>query len=331
MSDKIKLISELESLVTTLDPGINAAKLRIRAEEVIDKYSVASRTFSDLQNDLADNIRLFISSKRIEGLSELTLGGYAQELSLFNDFIQKPTVNISTSDIRRYIASNDALKQSTNSKKLSVLKSFFAWLVDEEVITRNPTSKIRTLKQSKRLPKALTSGELEAVRDGCISLRERALVEVLYSTGCRLSEIINVKTDDIDWTTGSTKVIGKGDKERVVYLNAKAQYHLRKYLEERRYNEDYCEYLFSTQRRPYRQLRNKSVQDIVEKIGKRTGLSTKLHPHKFRHTMATLAIDNGIELGDLQQLLGHSSSNTTLRYITVSEERKHSAHKRFII
>lgn len=331
MSDKIKLISELESLVTTLDPEINVTKLRIRAEEVIDKYSVASRTFSDLQNDLSDNIRLFISSKRIEGLSDITLGGYAQELALFNDFIQRPTVNVSTSDIRRYIASNDALKQSTNSKKLSVLKSFFAWLVDEEVITRNPTSKIRTLKQSKRLPKALTSGELEAVRDGCISLRERALVEVLYSTGCRLSEIINVKTDDVDWTTGSTKVIGKGDKERVVYLNAKAQYHLRKYLEERRYNEDYCEYLFTTQRRPYRQLRNKSVQDIVEKIGKRAGLSTKLHPHKFRHTMATLAIDKGIELGDLQQLLGHSSSNTTLRYVTVSEERKHSAHKRFII
>lgn len=331
MSDKIKLISELESLVTTLDPEINVTKLRIRAEEVIDKYSVASRTFSDLQNDLSDNIRLFISSKRIEGLSDITLGGYAQELALFNDFIQRPTVNVSTSDIRRYIASNDALKQSTNSKKLSVLKSFFAWLVDEEVITRNPTSKIRTLKQSKRLPKALTSGELEAVRDGCISLRERALVEVLYSTGCRLSEIINVKTDDVDWTTGSTKVIGKGDKERVVYLNAKAQYHLRKYLEEKRHNEDYCEYLFTTQRRPYRQLRNKSVQDIVEKIGKRAGLSTKLHPHKFRHTMATLAIDKGIELGDLQQLLGHSSSNTTLRYVTVSEERKHSAHKRFII
>lgn len=330
MSDAAKMINDLEVIVSVLNPNTDSIKLKIRLEEVLDRYNIETKTTEQLKADLIDNIRLYISSKRLEGLSDLTLSDYYRELVMFEFFVDKPTVQITTSDIRRYLASNDSVMASTNGKKLSVIKSFFTWLVDEEIILRNPSSRIRQMKQPKRLPKALTAIELEQLREACESLRERAIVEVMYSTGCRLSEISNMKRKAINWSNSSLKVIGKGDKERVVYINPKARYHLERYLEECEESENECEHLFSTERRPYRQLQNKSIQDIISKISSRTTIDKKVTPHVFRHTMATLAMENGIELGDLQQLLGHESANTTLRYASVSEERKYNAHKRFV-
>lgn len=330
MSDAAKMINDLEVIVSVLNPNTDSVKLKIRLEEVLDRYNIETKTTEQLKADLLDKIRLYISSKRLEGLSDLTLSDYYRELVMFEFFVNKPTVQITTSDIRRYLASNDSVMASTNGKKLSVIKSFFTWLVDEEIILRNPSSRIRQMKQPKRLPKALTATELEQLREACESLRERAIVEVMYSTGCRLSEISNMKRKAINWSNSSLKVIGKGDKERIVYINPKARYHLERYLEECEESENECEHLFSTERRPYRQLQNKSIQDIISKISSRTTIDKKVTPHVFRHTMATLAMENGIELGDLQQLLGHESANTTLRYASVSEERKHNAHKRFV-
>ena len=330
MSDATKMINDLEVIVSVLNPNTDSMKLKIRLEEVLDRYNIEAKTTEQLKADLLDNIRLYISSKRLEGLSDLTLSDYYRELVMFEFFVGKPTVQINTSDIRRYLASNDSVMASTNGKKLSVIKSFFTWMVDEEIILRNPSARIKQMKQPKRLPKALTAIELEQLREACGSLRERAIVEVMYSTGCRLSEISNMKRKAINWSNSSLKVIGKGDKERVVYLNPKARYHLDKYLEECEESENECEYLFSTERRPYRQLQNKSIQDVISKISSRTTIDKKVTPHVFRHTMATLAMENGIELGDLQQLLGHESADTTLRYASVSEERKYHAHKRFV-
>lgn len=330
MTDTARILNDLEVVITTIEPAIDGVKLKIRLEEIIERYVVKTKTSAELEDDLLDNIRLYISSKRLEGLSELTLEDYYRELIGFEFFVGKPTVQVSTSDIRKYLASNDGVMMSTNAKKLSVIKGFFTWLVDEEITLRNPAARIKQMKQPKRLPKALTATELEQLREGCTSLRERALIETAYSTGCRLSEIAGMTRNGIDWGNGSMRVIGKGDKERVVYLNPKAKYHVKQYLEECGYGDNDCEYLFSTERRPYRQLKNKSIQDIVEKIAKRTKVEKKVTPHVFRHTMATLAMENGIELGDLQQLLGHESANTTLRYAKVSEERKHHAHKRFV-
>lgn len=330
MSDAARIMNDLEVIITMLNPGVDGVKLKVRLEEVIDQYNIETKTDEQMKADLLGNIRLYISSKRLEGLSELTLGDYYRELVGFEFFVDKSTVQITTSDIRRYLASNDTVMASTNSKKLSVIKSFFTWMVDEEIILRNPAARIKQMKQPKRLPKALTAIELEQLREACLSLRERAMIEVMYSTGCRLSEVANMTRKGIDWTSGSISVIGKGDKERVVYLNPKAKYHMEKYLEECLYAENDCEYLFTTERRPYRQLQNKSIQNVIEKVSKRTNIEKKVTPHIFRHTMATLAMENGIELGDLQQLLGHSNPSTTLRYAEVSEERKHHAHKRFV-
>lgn len=330
MNDTAKILNDLEVIITNLSPQIDNIKLKIRLEETLDRYSIKTKTQEDMEEDLLNNVKLYISSKRLEGLSELTLEDYYRELMMFDYAICKPTAQITTSDIRRYLASNDKVMSSTNGKKLSVIKSFFSWLVDEEVILRNPAARIKQIKQPKRLPKALTATELEMLREACTSLRERAMVEVMYSTGCRLSEVANMKRKDVDWSSGSLKVIGKGNKERVVYLNPKANYHLTNYIEDCENGENHCEYLFSTERRPYRQMKPKTIQDAINKIACRTSIEKNITPHVFRHTMATLAMENGIELGDLQQLLGHESANTTLRYAQVSEERKRSAHKRFV-
>lgn len=330
MSDKARILNDLDVVVTAISPDIDGIKLKVRMEEIIERYTITLKTQQQLEDDLLSNIRLYISSKRLEGLSELTLNDYYRELVTFEFAVQKPTVNITTADIRKYLASNETNMASTTGKKLSVLKSFFVWLVDEEILLKNPAARIKQMKQPKRLPKALTSIELEQLREACKSKRERALIETMYSTGCRLSEIANMKRVGVNWNSGSMTVIGKGDKERIVYLNPKAIYHLEKYLEECEQAEVECDYLFSTERRPYRKMQNKSIQDVVEKIAVRTNIQKNITPHVMRHTMATLAMENGIELGDLQQLLGHSNPGTTLRYAEVSEERKHNAHKRFV-
>lgn len=330
MSDNRRLINDMVVNLTTLFPELDEIQLSIRIEEVVARFNADLKTPDGLKDDLIDNIKLYISSKRLEGLSELTLEDYYRELMLFEYKVSKPTVQVNTGDIRHYLANNEGVMASTNGKKLSVIKSFFSWLVDEEILLKNPAAKIKQMKQPKRLPKALTTVELEQLREACTSLRERAMIEVLYSTGCRLSEVANMKRNDVNWSNSSLKVIGKGNKERIVYLNPKSRYHLEKYLDECIYGENECEFLFSTERRPYRQLQNASIQDIIEKVANRTDIDKKVTPHVFRHTMATLAMENGIELGDLQQLLGHENPGTTLRYAAVSEERKHSAHKRFV-
>lgn len=330
MNDNRKFINDLVVNVKTLFPDLDESRLMVRVEEVVSNFEVEIKTNLNLKEDLIDNIKLYVSAKRLEGLSELTIEDYYRELIMFDYKVQKPTIQIKTTDIRQYLASNPTNQVSTTAKKLSVLKSFFSWLVDEEIILRNPAAKIKQMKQPKRLPIALTSVELEMLREACLTLRERALIEVMYSTGCRLSEVSGMKRNDINWSSGSLHVVGKGNKERIVYLNPKSSYHLQKYITECEYADNNCEYLFSTERRPYRQIQNKSIQDVIEKISKRTVVKKNVTPHTFRRTMATLAMNNGIELGDLQQLLGHENPSTTLRYAAVSEERKHSAHKRFV-
>ena len=330
MNDNRKLLDELVVNIRTLDQGIDEVQLSLRIEQVLSGYTSISNSIEVTRNDLSDNIKLYISSKKLEGLSTLTLEDYYRELSIFDFRVAKSTARITTTDIRNYLSSNDKLMSSTVGKKLSVIKSFFGWLVDEEIILKNPAARINQVKQPKRLPKALTAVELEIVREACEDNRETALIEVLYSTGCRLSEVSGILLEDIDWSNNSITVVGKGDKERVVYLSHKAIHNIKTYLEEREDNENDCRYLFSTVRRPYRQMKNKTIQDLVDKIAGRTNIEKRITPHVFRHTMATLTMENGIELGDLQQLLGHSNPGTTLRYAEVSEERKHSAHKRFV-
>ena len=321
------LITEVVGFISELVP-INVEKTRGKLSRIISKYHIKKVEKDEVHPDITEKIELFLSSKKLEGLSELTLEGYERDLNIFADHVKKKVEDITSADIRVYLASFKENKMSTIGKKLSILKSFFSWLTGEEIIQRDPTSKIKPPKTEKLMPKALKIEELEMLREACETDRQRAFLEVLYATGSRLSEIHQINKDDINQQTMSFKVFGKGDKERVVYLSFRAIYHLNKYLNGR--NDD-CEALFVTQRKPYRRLGKRGIQREIKAVAKRAGLDHKVSPHILRHTFATLTLNNGAELVAVQELLGHESPDTTLRYARITEERKREQHRRYLV
>lgn len=321
------LISEVVGYISELVP-INVEQTKNKLSGIFAKYHVTKVEQNEIHPDLKEKIVLFLSSKKLEGLSPITLDSYNIELRVFSEHVKKRTQDITTSDIRVYLGEFDNLKVSSISRKLSVLKSFFGWLTAEEFIQRDPTKKIKPPRKEKRLPKALSIEELEMLREGCETKRQRAFIEVMYASGCRLSEVQQLNKNDIDNRLMSTKVIGKGNKEREVYLSFKAMYHLKKYLQSR---DDDCEALFVTERKPYRRLSNRGIQREIGKIAKQAGLEKNVHPHILRHTFATLLLNNGAELAAVQALLGHENASTTQIYAQLSEEKKHEQHKKYLI
>lgn len=321
------LISEVVGYISELVP-INVEQTKNKLSGIFAKYHVTKVEQNEIHPDLKEKIVLFLSSKKLEGLSPITLDSYNIELRVFSEHVKKRTQDITTSDIRVYLGEFDNLKVSSISRKLSVLKSFFGWLTAEEFIQRDPTKKIKPPRKEKRLPKALSIEELEMLREGCETKRQRAFIEVMYASGCRLSEVQQLNKNDIDNRLMSTKVIGKGNKEREVYLSFKAMYHLKKYLQSR---DDDCEALFVTERKPYRRLSNSGIQREIGKIAKQAGLEKNVHPHILRHTFATLLLNNGAELAAVQALLGHENASTTQIYAQLSEEKKHEQHKKYLI
>lgn len=325
MKDTARLANDLQVIMSTISPDTDLIKLQVRLEEVLVNYEVARRTVEELKNDMAENIEMFLSARSLEGLSGLTLRDDRYELYMFASFVKKACAQVTTPDVRSYLASCDVM-HSTVGSKLSRLKSFFKWLVDEDIILRNPCSKIKAPKVPSRLPKYLTISELELLRESCDSLRQRALLEVFYSTGCRVAEMASLDIEIIDWTTGTLKVVGKGNKERTVYLSERATYHLKAYLKSRRDNNPA---LFVTKIRPCKRLSVEAIRDEITKLEKASGIGRKLHPHLFRHTYGMLKMEAGIELADLQELMGHSNPSTTLRYGSVTEERKRKAFSKY--
>lgn len=330
INDSARLMNDMNVVTSIISPDINEMKLMLRLEEILTNYDIKRKTALDIEDDTAEKVNMFLSAKRLEGLSQLTLDGYLIELRMFHGYVDKATVLITTPDIRSFLASNRIWAVGTVDKKLSVLKSFFSWLVGEELLLRDPTVKIKSPKKPKRLPNALTVEELEIVRESCKSLRERAFVEVMYSTGCRLDEIANMRISSINHQDRSLKIIGKGNKERIVLFSFKAMHHLNKYLNTRKNPLDAkCDYMFTRDRRPYTKLSNGAIGLAVTMIGKRVKISRNLTPHVFRHSAATHMMEAGADLADVQDMLGHEDASTTQIYARVSEERKRFAHRRF--
>ncbi|HIW33134.1 MAG TPA: tyrosine-type recombinase/integrase, partial [Candidatus Paenibacillus intestinavium] len=201
-------------------------------------------------------------------------------------------------------------------------------LTAEEILQRDPTTKIKPPKKEKRLPKSLSIEELEMLRESCQTIRQRALVEVLYSTGCRLAELHNINKSDIDYSTQSCRVIGKGNKEREVYLSFKAIYHLKKYLLSR--NDDDLA-LFVSERQPHGRLSMRGIQRDIKLIAQVAALQKNVSPHKLRHTFATLTLNNGADLVAVQELLGHENPATTQIYANITAERKREQHRKHLV
>lgn len=326
MNDKSRLFNELSSSIETISPEIDSSKLTDRVEEILASYNISRKTTTEMIKDLSEKIEFFLSAIKLEGFSKLTIHDYRLELNLFRRFINKPTVQITTFDIRAYLSSYEGLMQSTLGKKLFVLRSFFNWLVKEEYLLKNPTLRIKPPKTPSRINKGLTIAELEKVRESCKTLRQRAIIEVGYSTAARLSELVGMNISHINYQDMSLSVIGKGDKERTVFLSPRAMYHLQKYLKSR---DDSCDALFATVRQPYRRMTGGAIQREIKKIEEMSNIKSRLTAHRLRHTFGFLAMEQGIELADLQSLLGYSDPSTTLVYGSASEERKRQAFNRF--
>lgn len=322
------MLEQVMNVVSFSCQTFDKQKLHESLSEIFVEYEIKPSPIPEGHPDLTAKIKLFLAGKRLEGLSELTLKGYALDLRIFAEHIQKATAEITTADIRTYLGEFNRLKSSSLSSKLSVLKSFFSWLTSEDILLKDPTKRIKPPKKEKRMPKALTVEELEMIREACRTPRERAMIEVYYATGARLTEVQQLNRDDIDWQTMSVQVVGKGNKERTVYLSFKAVYHLKKYLMRRIDNESA---LFITERKPYRRLSNRGIQREVKQIAERSGVKKNVHPHIFRHTFATLLLNNGADLVSVQGLLGHEDPATTQIYAQVTDEKKKSAHKQFLI
>lgn len=321
-------MSEIVKVIYDLDPGIDGEYFKTHLSRIMSMYHVKDVDLEETHPDLFEKIDLFISSKKVEGLSINTLDGYGLELKKFAEKVKKKTIDITTADVRVFLAGLTDVKMSTVGKKLSVLKSFFGWLASEEIIPKDPTAKMKPMKLEKLMPKALSIEELEMLRESCETIRQRAFIEILYATGCRLSEIQRLNRSDINHQAMSCRVIGKGNKEREVYFSFKAMYHLNKYLDQRK---DDCEALMITERKEYRRLSKRGIQREIKIIAKKAGLENKVSPHVLRHTFATLTLNNGAELVAIQELLGHSSPETTLRYAKITEERKREQHKKYLV
>lgn len=321
----IKIIGKLSLEYPTLDQH----KIREILYECINDYEITTRETALVATDIPDRAAMYLAVKKLDGLSEKTLYNYKLHLERFASIVVKPLSIITTNDIRVYLAmlsrSRD-LKQTTLATEISVLKSFFGWLFNEEIIQKNPMTRIKQPKKEKRLRKSLTQEELELLRDSCQTIRQRALLEFLFSTGCRLSELVNVNIEDIKWDRGELNVVGKGNKERTVYLNAKAKLYLKKYLEERKNIKNSA--LFVCSKRPFNRLGQRSVEREISKIAKRASIDKSVFPHLIRHTTATLALKSGMSLTSIQHLLGHEEPSTTQIYAETSlEDVKHEYNK----
>ncbi len=304
---------------TTLEyPDIDQLKLRNLLYEVFYDYETFTLQKALVASDIEDRVSMYLAVKRLDGLSKKTLYNYQLVLFKFASYLRKPIATITANDIRMYLAvTTKDLKSTTTGTILSTLKSFFGWLCNEEIIPKDPTKKLKTPKVPIRLRSSLTTEELERLRDACKTLRERAMLEFLFSTGARISECVNTKRGDINWQTMSLRVVGKGDKERTVYISDKSKLYVQKYLESR---IDDGPALFISSKYPFAGIGARAMEREIKTIGINAGFDKPIFPHLLRHTMATLGLRAGASLTTLQKILGHEDPGTTEIYAEIGNE-----------
>ena len=284
--------------------------------ELLQDYTVVKNETSLTISDIPQKITMYLQAKKLEGLSDLTLQNYFYFLRRLSEHTHKQVRDITLNDLRMFLyVECEGIKPSTANTKVAYLQSFFKWMVDEEIIDKDPSRKLPQVKLPKRLRNSLTIEEIERLRIACVDTRERALIELLFSTGCRLSEVIGINLEDLNYQDLSIRVIGKGNKERIVYFNTKAKVHIENYLKER---PGHSEALFVTSKKPYARVGCRGIQKIINKIADRAGFDKSVFPHLFRHSMATLTLQNGASIITIQKLLGHCNVTTTEKYAETS-------------
>ena len=306
-------------------------------EQLILLRNTLQEVFSNVEVSISDApqkadktpVEAFISAKRIEGCSEKTLKYYQSTIDALLTTLGKSAQQLTTEDLRDYLTNYQRKRQSskvTIDNIRRILSSFFSWLEDEDYIIKSPVRRIHKVKTAKVVKDTYTDEELELMRDNCRSVRDLAMIDLFASSGMRVGELVALNREDINFSERECVVLGKGDKERMVYFDARTKLHLQDYLAER---TDTNPALFVTLRAPHERLQIGGVESRLRNLGQQLHLQ-KVHPHKFRRTLATSAIDKGMPIEQVQQLLGHQKIDTTMHYAMVKQQNVKLAHRKYI-
>lgn len=323
---KNELISTIEQ---TMAAALTPDQQRLLHHVLQEAMEHVTVTPTENQHRNEDLLSAFIAAKRVEGCSDRTIRYYESTLRKVLATISKPIPAITTDDLRRYL---DQYQQQSRAGKVTIdnvrriLSSFFAWLEDEDHIVKSPVRRIHKVKTAKVVKTIYSDESLEALRDGCQALRDLAIVDLLASTGMRVGELVRLNRADIDFANRECIVFGKGAKERTVYFDARTKLHLHNYLNSR---TDDNKALFVSLDAPHERLQISGVEIRLRALGRRLHLD-RVHPHKFRRTMATMAIDKGMPIEQVQVLLGHSKIDTTMHYAMVNQSNVKESHRRYL-
>lgn len=324
-----ELISEVVQRMLPYLDNKQLADLQSNLNQVLQRYDVELIKGGNSENDSQELVEKFISAKRVEGCSEKTLKYYLATIEVMTSSLEKDVRTIQTEDLRKYLT--DYQTQNGSSKVTidnirRILSSFFSWLEDEDYIIKSPVRRIHKVKTVSNIKETYTDEELELMRDNCEELRDLAIVDMLASTGMRIGEMVLLNRDDLNFNERECIVLGKGSKERIVYFDARTKLHLQEYLKSRLDNDPA---LFVTLKAPYKRIQIGGIENRLRELGKNLKIS-RVHPHKFRRTLATMAIDKGMPIEQLQRLLGHQRIDTTLQYAMVKQSNVKLAHKKYI-
>ena len=306
--------------------------LSVEQQKKLQQVLIAKLSDNKPRTDPATNEdyqQLFLNSKKVEGCSERTLLYYGVTLTHFFKSVNEPARKITTDRIRMYLAEYQQINGCSNATVDNVrrnISSFFSWMEEEDHILKSPMHRIHKIKTVKQIKEVISDETIEKLRDGCRCSRDLAMLDLLYSTGMRVGELVRLNISDVDFEERECIVFGKGDKQRRVYFDAKAKLHLLDYLAER--NDDNPA-LFVTLDSPHARLKISGVEIRLRELGRSVG-TERVHPHKFRRTMATRAIDKGMPIEQVQKILGHSQIDTTMQYAIVNQNNVKTAHRKFI-
>ncbi len=329
---KNQLISEITRQMIPYLDNAQMEQLQNVLQHALWNVQITANEDGTQQPDKETNselLEMFLSAKRVEGCSEKTLRYYETSIRRLFAAVDSHVTHMQTDDLRGYLS--DYQQQTQCSKGnidniRRIMSSFFTWLEDENYILKSPVRRIHKIRSNKTVKETYTDEALETMRDQCGCLRDLAMIDLLASTGMRVGELVRLNRDDIDFENRECVVFGKGSKERPVYFDARTKIHLKNYLESR---SDDNPALFVSLLSPYNRLEISGVEVRLRKLGRRLGI-TKVHPHKFRRTLATRAIDKGMPIEQVQRLLGHAKIDTTMQYAMVNQNNVKISHRKYI-
>lgn len=319
-----------EKIVTVLNEMaeyLSISQMKKLQEVILRNFSENEAEKKRISNE--DFLKMFLDAKRIEGCSDRTLNYYKITVEQFICQVETAVRKITTEEIREYLSNYQKRNNCSNVTIDNIrrnISSFFSWLEEEDYILKSPMKRIHKIKTKTVVKNIISDEGIEKLRDNCKEKRDLAIIDLLYSTGIRVGELVNLNIDDIDLEGRECVVHGKGDKERRVYFDAKAKVHLKEYIDAR---TDTNEALFVTLDAPYDRLKISGVEIRLRKLGRTLELE-KIHPHKFRRSMATRAIDKGMPIEQVQKILGHSQIDTTMQYAMVNQSNVKMSHQRYM-